>query len=84
MLQLKHTTFASLQRRSRLESAALPSVTIAESPTGPKPSASSFVPAQWPAPIAAQLQLNCPSGVTLTLPAATDLAWVAALLRALA
>lgn len=64
--------------------ASIPLASYAESLTGPKPSASSIVPAQWPVPIAAQLQLNFPSGVTLTLPAATDPAWVAALLRALA
>ncbi|MCB5194695.1 hypothetical protein [Deefgea salmonis] len=46
--------------------------------------ASSIVPAQWRDLFAAQLNLNFPSGVTLTLPAAIDPAWVAALLRALA
>lgn len=82
--QLKRTTFSSWLRRSRLESADASSAAITEPQIAPKPSASSIVPAQWPAPVAAQLQLNFPSGVTLTLPAATDPAWVAALLRGLA
>ena len=80
--QLKRSTFASWLRRSRLESGEAAATGVAE-PLITPPAASTIVPAQWPIPVATHLQLSSPSGVILTLPAATDPDWLAALLRGL-